>query len=334
MLLDQFLAALDIGVSAFTACDVRTGWQLVFDPCRTASLHYCLAGEGAIRVGDGASIPLRQHSFVLLPPGVVYSIGGSAPDNDCIVNQGRLRAPPLRESVPRIQAGDGEPAILTACGEVQLAHASTPDLFASLEGPLVEHFDGPDGLRDQFVMLLAESAQPRIGTRALTEALLKQCFTLLLRRQMERGTAPLPWLAGLADPRMARVLSILFERLSESFTVETLAQVAGMSRSAFAARFSETFGQPPMLLFKALRLHRARELLATTRAPVANIARSVGFSSRSNFSQAFRSRYGVDPTNFRADLFETPGAMGSSRPGLTDYAAATSTLDVAKSAVE
>jgi hypothetical protein len=63
-----------------------------------------------------------------------------------------------------------------------------------LSAPIIEQFDGPEGLRDQFIILLAESARPTIGTRALTEALLKQCLILLLRRMIQRGAAPLPWM--------------------------------------------------------------------------------------------------------------------------------------------
>lgn len=301
-LLDQFLAALDVGVAAFTSCDVRLGWQLAFEPCQTASLHYCLAGAGVMKVGNGPPIPLRQHSFVLLPPRVFYNIGaGSSLEDDRSLRQGRLQAPPFKESVPAIQAGDGEPGILTACGEVRLAQAWTPDLFDGLETPLIEHFDDPDGLRDQFVMLLAEVAQPRTGTRALTEALLKQCLVLLLRRQLDRGMGPVPWMAGLTDHRMARVMQALLERPSEPFTVEALARIAGMSRSAFAACFSEMFGRPPMNLLKEVRLRRARELLVTTKMPVAAVGRKVGFPSRSNFSHAFRDLFGVDPSSFRSD---------------------------------
>jgi len=213
---------------------------------------------------------------------------------------------PPRESIPTIQAGDGAPGILTACGEVGVAATSTPDLFARLDKPLVEHFDGPDGLREQFIILLAESARPGIGTRALTEALLKQCLILLLRRKIDRGSPPIPWMTALTDPGLARALQAIFEYSSERLTVEKLASVAGMSRSAFAAHFTRTLGRTPMNLLRSARLRRARELLATTNASVAQIARSVGFSSRSNFSHVFRTAYGVDPTHFRAISFGSP----------------------------
>jgi AraC family transcriptional activator of mtrCDE len=299
-LVDKFLANMDVGVGAFTSCDIRLGHQLTFEPCSTASLHYCLAGRGILRVKNGVTIMLRQHSFVLLPPCLTYSLGASESKESWTAPHRRLRAPLFKESIPIIQAGEGEIGILTACGEVGVPHTSIPDLFAHLTEPIVEHFDGPDGLRNQFVLLLAESARPGIGMRVLTEALLKQCLVLLLRRQIERGTPSVSWMKALAEPGLARALEAIFERPSERFSVESLAAIAGMSRSAFAAHFTHTIGQTPMSLLKLARLRGARELLATTNSTVDHIACSMGFSSRSNFSHSFRAIYGVDPTRFRA----------------------------------
>jgi transcriptional regulator GlxA family with amidase domain len=168
--------------------------------------------------------------------------------------------------------------------------------------PLVVRFSGAERLRDQFVMLLAESAWPGVGSRVLTEALLKQCLVLALRRWIELEASPLPllpWLAGVADTRLSRALRAVFEQPAAAFTVEGLAMIAGMSRSAFAAAFRRAFGQSPMSLVKLVRLRRASELLVATTLPVADVAKRVGFSSRSNFSFAFSQLHGMDPSRFR-----------------------------------
>jgi hypothetical protein len=101
-----------------------------------------------------------------------------------------------------------------------------------------EHFDGPGRLRDQFVILLAESARPRLGTRALTEALLQQSFVLLPRRKVEKKELPIQWMATLADHGLARALRALFEYTSEKFTVQRLATIAGSGRSPFSHSWS------------------------------------------------------------------------------------------------
>jgi AraC family transcriptional activator of mtrCDE len=299
--MERLLAAMEVGVGAFTSCDVRRGYGLTFDASSRATVHYCMGGNGELMVINGSSFKIHKHTFVLLPPGVVYSVASIGSQPKGTSRRRRFRAPLFAESVPTIKAGEGKTGIVTACGEVTVG--PSVDLFGGLSAPIIEQFDGPDGLRDQFVILLAESARPTIGTRALTEALLKQCLILLLRRMIQRGAAALPWMMAVTDDRFARALRAILERFAEPLTVETLADIAGMSRSSFAARFTDAFGQTPMSLLRAARLRRARELLVTTDTPVAQIAHDIGFVGRSNFSRAFRKMYSVDPTSFRRIAF-------------------------------
>src|SRR5690606_9448131 len=127
-----------------------------------------------------------------------------------------------RESVPTLIVGDGGQGIVTACGEIRMGLAGQANFFFSLGEPLVVHFDSVDGLRDQFVLLLAESARPGVGSRVLTEALLKQCLVLVLRRWIDKDPSPLPWLAGVADVRLSRTLHAIFEDPSHAYTVDSL----------------------------------------------------------------------------------------------------------------
>ena len=297
--LDHLLAVLDIGVTHFTVCDIRNGWGLRFDACKAASLHYCLAGVGTLAVHGALPIQLEPHTFVLLPPGVAYRLESASSKRVRLENRARLCGVPSRESIPTLTVGKGQQAIATACGELRMGLIGAADLFTTLGEPMVVRFDGADGLRNQFVMLLAESARPGVGSRVLTEALLKQCLVLALRRWIELGASSSPWLAGIADRRLCRALHAVFEQPATAFTVDSLAMIAGMSRSAFAAAFRRAFGQSPMSLVKLVRLRRASELLVATRLPVAEIAKRVGFSSRSNFSLAFGQLHGRDPSRFR-----------------------------------
>jgi len=299
IVLDHLLAVLDIGVTHFTVCDIRHGWGLRFDACKTASLHYCLTGVGALTIQGALPIQLEPHTFVLLPPGVAYRLESASPKPVRLEHRARLCGLPSHESVPTLTVGKGQQGITTACGELRMGLAGGSDLFITLGEPLVVRFGGADGLRDQFVMLLAESARPGVGSRVLTEALLKQCLVLALRRWIELDASPLPWLAGVADRRLSRALHAVFAQPATAFTVDSLAMIAGMSRSAFAAAFRRAFGQSPMSLVKLVRLRRASELLVATTLPVADVAKRVGFSSRSNFSLAFGQLHGMDPSRFR-----------------------------------
>lgn len=303
--LDHLLTALDIGVSQFTVCDIRAGWGLGFDACKTASVHYCLEGIGTLAVHGASPIQHAPHTFILLPPGVAYRIETVSPIQVRLEHRTSLCGASSPESVSTLTVGEGPQGIITACGELRVGLADGSDFFTLLNEPLVVRFGGADGLRDQFVMLLAESARPGVGSRVLTEALLKQCLVLALRRWIEFDALPLPWLAAVADARLSRALRAIFEQPAVAYTVDGLAMIAGMSRSAFAASFRRAFGQSPMNLVKLVRLRRASELLVATALPVAEVARRVGFSSRSNFSLAFSELHGMDPSKFRREFTVT-----------------------------
>lgn len=192
--------------------------------------------------------------------------------------------------------------MVTACGMLRASWGGALGLFDQLEEPIIESFAGPEDLSTSFQTLLAELGAPQVGTRALTEALLKQCLVLLLRRKLERNGPALPWLVALHDPRLARVAMMLLERPAEPHTLGSLAAMAGMSRTTFAERFTGAFGRAPMQFLKEARLQCAARLLESTDLPIEAVAERVGYGSRSYLSRAFRAAYGVGPRTFRARL--------------------------------
>ena len=294
-LLDRLLTALDLRVEIFARCEVSRGWRLSLQPSDAAYVHYVLAGSGFLFLPDGHAVPVSQHAVIIVPPRHMHGI--EAPPGPAKEVLGHL--PPRTEGVPLCRAGDGEIAMITACGMLWATWGGALGLFDRLKEPIVESFDGPDDLSAMFQTLLAELGAPKVGTRALTEALLKQSLVLLLRRQLERDGPTLPWLAALHDPRLAQVAMMMLERPTEPHTLASLAAIAGMSRSTFAERFTAAFGRAPMQFLKEARLQCAARLLESTNLPVEMIAQRVGYGSRSYLSRAFRAAYGVGPRTFR-----------------------------------
>jgi AraC-like DNA-binding protein len=83
------------------------------------------------------------------------------------------------------------------------------------------------------------------------------------------------------------------------WTLESLATDLGMSRSAFAARFSALVRQTPMQYLTACRIEQARQMLRETRLSIAAIAEKVGYGSEAAFGKAFKRRVGVGPGIYR-----------------------------------
>jgi AraC-like DNA-binding protein len=102
----------------------------------------------------------------------------------------------------------------------------------------------------------------------------------------------------LRDPIVGRALAALHGDAREPWTVERLARLVGASRSAFAERFTEMVGQPPMQYLALWRMQLASHLL-TDGQPVAAVAEAVGYESEAAFSRAFKKLVGLAPSAWR-----------------------------------
>ena len=298
MLLEKLLAGLDVGVEPFAVCDVRGDSHLAFDASDTATVHYTLAGAGTIRLAGGPAIDARAHTFMIVPSGVRQRIEAGGGGGQATVPA--LACSPMTDGLERIAAGCGEHGLILACGAISATYRHGKGLFDYLREPIVEDFTDNGPIRGAFEALLAELASPQPGTDALSEALMKQCLVLLLRQHCASGECRVSWLSALEDPRLGAAVTAMLDDPGASFTLDRLAEIAGMSRSAFTMHFADAFGRSAMDFLKELRLRRAANTLANTSLPVKTVAASVGYASRSYFSRAFKTFHGIDPAGFRA----------------------------------
>jgi AraC family transcriptional regulator, alkane utilization regulator len=107
------------------------------------------------------------------------------------------------------------------------------------------------------------------------------------------------WLAGLRDPYVGRALAALHRDPAQGWTIESLAQRVGLSRSALAERFTHFVGQPPMQYLANWRMQLAARQLRGGTDQVAVIANRVGYESEAAFSRAFKKAAGAAPSTWR-----------------------------------
>ena len=157
-----------------------------------------------------------------------------------------------------------------------------------------------------------ELRNPRLGTRAFVSALMKQVLIVLLRSQPDRDSSILL----MSGTRLAGVVAAILDRPQDNHTVDSLAAIAGMSRSRFSHHFTLAYDLSPKCFVQTARLASAARMLEGTDLPVKSIAASVGFASRSHFSRAFQAKFGLDPSAFR--LSRQPPAVGPPAPTVSD----------------
>ena len=107
------------------------------------------------------------------------------------------------------------------------------------------------------------------------------------------------WLKAARDPQIGRTIVAIHRTPAAAWTVESLAEVAGMSRSAFAARFTELVGVPAIQYLATWRMHLASERLVSTDQPISQIAADIGYLSEPAFNKAFKRVFGAPPGKIR-----------------------------------
>ena len=151
--------------------------------------------------------------------------------------------------------------------------------------------------------LLAEAVTPGPGAAIMISRLIDVLVVRTLRSwAAARPDGSKGWIGGLADARVERALSALHADPYRPWTLEELASVAAMSRSAFAARFLACTGDPPLRYLKNWRLHLARDLLRVEGARVNLVARTIGYDSDAAFSRAYKARFGISPSDARHEV--------------------------------
>jgi len=297
--LDRLIEGLEVGISAFAICEVRRDTKFILKEETNTALHYVMSGNGMAWQAAGRSFPLKPHTVMIVPPGSLVAITN---EQTADKNPSDPSCDPLPGGWDSLTVGDGGPGIKLVCGFVHAMHLKTTGLFDHLREPLVDDLTDDSSFRVPFLRLLEELATPKPGTRVLAEMLMKECLIALLRRQAE--TTPIgyaPWIAAASHPALGRVIAAITDKPEADHTLQSLADIAGMSRATFAEQFRRVFDRTPMDFVKEIRLRRAARFLAATDLPVKTIASRVGFDSRSYFSRAFKAFAGVDPAGFRAD---------------------------------
>lgn len=282
---------------------VRAGSPWGLDLARTggAAFHAINAGSCWLRADGIAPTQLMPGDVVLFPTGGAHELVSERDARsrafDLVANERQLCT-----GGDLILPGTGAQTrfvCITYDYDHQVAHPLLSLLPAVLHIPA----DAPGDqspIQTTLRLLAAELGTRGPGSRAVVDGLIDVLFVHVVRAWLERsqdGTAG--WLRALRDPPVARALALVHDRPDASWTVETLAREANLSRATLARRFADLVGQPPLAYLTRWRLELAAHRLRETTDPIDAIAHSVGYSSEYAFSRAFARVRGEPPGRYR-----------------------------------
>ena len=170
------------------------------------------------------------------------------------------------------------------------------DFDATLSGPA----DAGSWLASTMRFVAREAQALRPGGETVITRLADVLVIQLIRTWIDSASAAgRGWLGALRDPQLGAALNAIHRSPGAPWSVATLAEQACMSRSAFAARFTELVGEPVGRYLTSWRLRLARERLRAGPVAIAAVADELGYRSEAAFCRAFKREFGVSPGRSR-----------------------------------
>ncbi|QGV78048.1 AraC family transcriptional regulator [Streptomyces ficellus] len=305
-ILTEVLASMRTGRPVSVRTTGRVPFGLRLPPVAGAGFHVVLSGTcWLVPLEDAApqpSLPLGPGDVVFLRDGRGHILADH-PATPAEVERESQFSPGSPLGTVTV-GGDGARTDLL-CGNYHLDQARPHPLVRQL--PEIIHLPAnpvrhPD-LASAIRLLRAELEQPRPGSAGIVPALIDSLLLYILRAWLEQGRTAQThgWAAALGDTGVAPVLAAIHAKPDAPWTVESLAAHAGLSRAAFARRFNDLVGEPPMAYVTRWRMTTAARLLRESEAPLSTVAARTGYGSEYAFAKAFKREYGQAPGGYRRE---------------------------------
>jgi AraC-like DNA-binding protein len=198
-----------------------------------------------------------------------------------------------------LRYGGGGAATSVMCGVVRFDSAAAHHLVALLPRTIVvDGWTSPqmDWLQSTLRFMSEEAGQLRPGGEIVITRLADILVVQAIRSWIAQDPgARTGWLGALRHPQVGRAMALVHRQPERAWTLGALADEVAMSRSAFAARFTELVGEPAMRYLARLRMHVAQAALRLPGARIAEVAGRFGYRSEAAFSRAFKRYVGVPP---------------------------------------
>jgi AraC-like DNA-binding protein/mannose-6-phosphate isomerase-like protein (cupin superfamily) len=287
-------------VTASSVGPDEVGLVMTSTPAYVIAYHYIEEGSVLLQVEGEEPVRVEAGEIVVFPSNDRHRLGSDLSLTP--ISAKELVLPPTNGGMARIAHGGGGALTHVMCGFLGTDTPNDP-LVGILPNVLkldVSRGASADWIKSSFRFAALEMARGRVGSPSVLARLAECLFMEAVRSyvdslpQEERG-----WLGGLRDPVVGRALALIHARRDHPWSAEELAREIGLSRSAFADRFTRVMDEPPMRYLAKQRMQFAAQRLRTSHEPVSRIAFEAGYESETAFNRAFKRQLGVPPAAWR-----------------------------------
>ncbi len=285
----------------YCRAELTSPWGIDLPPFEGCMMfHVVTAGRCWLDVGGTESRMLQQGSLALVPHGAGHCLrSGPKADAQPLFD---IPVEQVSDRYEIMRHGGGGEFTQTLCVVVRFDHVAAEHLIELL--PTVLQIDTWDDegswLQSTLRFIAREARELRPGGETVITRLADILVIQMIRSWIDSEPEPeRGWLAALRDEQVGRALTSIHREPSREWTVASLAEEAGMSRSAFSARFTNLVGESAMRYLTRWRMLLARTYLRETSEPISVLAGRLGYQSEAAFCRAFKRVFGVPPGSVR-----------------------------------
>jgi len=265
--------------------------------------HLVTEGRGyALVEGDDRPLPLNAGDILIVPHGDAHILGNG--QSIMAVDRSQVLEQVLSQGLRLSRMGGGGELTKFVCGYF----SCDPELSRVFLGglPPMLKVNIRDNTSDQWLeQSIRYSVDHANASKPGGETVLAKLSEVLFVETLRRYIALLPqeqtgWLAGVRDPEVGKVLALLHRKPTDPWTVASLANEVGISRSVLAERFRRYLSETPIAYLTRWRLQLGAQMLTSTSSSVAEIAGQVGYESEASFNRAFKREFSLPPARYRS----------------------------------
>jgi AraC-like DNA-binding protein len=263
--------------------------------------HVVTDGECWLEIDQEAPRHLGRGALALVPHGLGHRISSALGVPAAQLFD--LKREQVSERYEILRHGGGGAAARLICGAVCFDHPAAADLIRLLPRVIVvDAWGAPEmeWVQTTLRFMAVEARELHAGGETVITRLADILVIQAIRAWVHNDPAAQGgWLGALKDPHIGQAIRFIHRDPARAWTVEGLASAVGMSRSAFAARFTALVGEPVMRYLARWRMNIAFSSLRRGDTTVGEIAKQIGYESEAAFSRAFKRSTGMWPSDAR-----------------------------------
>lgn len=308
-LLSDILTSLSMRGTLYFRTSLTTPWGIEVPPFENvARFHFAHRGDCLIEVkGCEKPVAIAQGDLLIIPHGASHKLYCAPETRDAVL--------PLDTVIEKsgftgtgvlVYGGDDDDRdTQLICGHFSFEPHAKHILMERL--PPFIHLKNYGETAGKWMeatlrVIGDEAGGQRMGGDLIALKMSEAILAQAIRSFIESNEAPEWGLGAFSDDNLRRALDAFHKCPAKPWTVEALAQMAGMSRTSFAVLFQKKMAMTPMEYVTAWRIEIAKKLLMHPRNSLTDAAEGAGYASDSAFARVFKKETGMTPAGFRKSI--------------------------------